>query len=243
MTRTVNCLRRRGVRRPPAPRDRRPAGAGRPDRKGREILLADRRRRDAWLAQRLRRADPRRTRPPARGRPPDPEIGHHSHEPHRSAPCATTTTACTPRAVSSPTPAPGCSGSPRTGWSCCSPTTTAPPSASPPGLQFLPALLLSPYAGLVADRFPKRRLLQITQSVMAVTALLLGAARRHRRRPGLARLRPGVRLRRRLRVRRAGPAELRQRDGRPRRPEPTRSASTPPPSTPPGSSARRWPAC
>ncbi|MET0998558.1 MAG: MFS transporter, partial [Marmoricola sp.] len=42
------------------------------------------------------------------------------------------------------------------------------------GLQFLPALLLSPYAGVVADRFPKRRLLQVTQTVMAVTALLLG---------------------------------------------------------------------
>src|SRR6478609_1010533 len=43
------------------------------------------------------------------------------------------------------------------------------------GLQFLPALLLSPYAGLIADRMPKLRLLKITQSVMAVTALLLGA--------------------------------------------------------------------
>jgi MFS family permease len=42
------------------------------------------------------------------------------------------------------------------------------------GLQFLPALLLSPYAGLVADRFPKQRLLQVTQTVMAATALLLG---------------------------------------------------------------------
>lgn len=42
------------------------------------------------------------------------------------------------------------------------------------GLQFLPALLLSPYAGLIADRFPKQRLLQVTQTVMAVTAFLLG---------------------------------------------------------------------
>jgi MFS family permease len=42
------------------------------------------------------------------------------------------------------------------------------------GLQFLPMLLLSPYAGLVADRFPKRRLLQVTQLMMAVPALLLG---------------------------------------------------------------------
>jgi MFS family permease len=43
------------------------------------------------------------------------------------------------------------------------------------GLQFLPALLLSPYAGLVADRVPKQRLLMVTQTVMAMTALLLGA--------------------------------------------------------------------
>ena len=42
------------------------------------------------------------------------------------------------------------------------------------GLQFLPFLLLSPVAGLVADRIPKRRLLQLTNMGMAVPALLLG---------------------------------------------------------------------
>jgi MFS family permease len=42
------------------------------------------------------------------------------------------------------------------------------------GLQFLPILLLSPYAGLMADRFPKRRLLQVTQVMMAVPSVLLG---------------------------------------------------------------------
>lgn len=42
------------------------------------------------------------------------------------------------------------------------------------GLQFLPVLLLSPYAGVVADRFPKRRMLQVTQAVMAGAALALG---------------------------------------------------------------------
>ena len=36
------------------------------------------------------------------------------------------------------------------------------------GLQFLPILLLSPYAGLVADRMSKRTLLQFTQAWMAV---------------------------------------------------------------------------
>ena len=42
------------------------------------------------------------------------------------------------------------------------------------GLQFLPMLLLSPYAGLIADRFPTRRLLQVTQLMMAVPAIALG---------------------------------------------------------------------
>jgi MFS family permease len=43
------------------------------------------------------------------------------------------------------------------------------------GLQFLPILLFSPYAGLVADRMSKRRLLQLTQAAMGVASLALGA--------------------------------------------------------------------
>ncbi|WP_408899647.1 MFS transporter [Nocardioides sp. R1-1] len=42
------------------------------------------------------------------------------------------------------------------------------------GLQFLPVLLLSPYAGVLADRIPKRVLLQVTQAVMALASLALG---------------------------------------------------------------------
>lgn len=42
------------------------------------------------------------------------------------------------------------------------------------GLQFLPFMLVTPFAGVLADRFPKRRLLAITQSLMAVSALVLG---------------------------------------------------------------------
>ena len=42
------------------------------------------------------------------------------------------------------------------------------------GLQFLPILLLSPYAGAVADRFPKKRLIQMAQLMMAAPAVLLG---------------------------------------------------------------------
>lgn len=42
-------------------------------------------------------------------------------------------------------------------------------------LQFLPQMLLSPWAGVVADRMDSRRLLLITQSLMGVLALGLGA--------------------------------------------------------------------
>lgn len=42
------------------------------------------------------------------------------------------------------------------------------------GLQFLPFLLLMPFAGLVADRVPKQQLLQLTNALMAVPALILG---------------------------------------------------------------------
>jgi len=41
-------------------------------------------------------------------------------------------------------------------------------------LQFLPVLILTPYAGVVADRFAKRRMLQVTQASMAAASLLLG---------------------------------------------------------------------
>jgi len=41
-------------------------------------------------------------------------------------------------------------------------------------LQFLPVLLLGPFAGLVADRFDKRHIMYVTQSVMILPALVLG---------------------------------------------------------------------
>ena len=42
------------------------------------------------------------------------------------------------------------------------------------GLQFLPILLLTPYAGLLADRLPKRSMMMMTQATMALFALILG---------------------------------------------------------------------
>jgi len=43
------------------------------------------------------------------------------------------------------------------------------------GLQFLPVLLLGAYGGVLADRYDKRRLLTITQALMALPALALWA--------------------------------------------------------------------
>jgi MFS family permease len=42
------------------------------------------------------------------------------------------------------------------------------------GLQFLPMLVLAPLAGVVADRFPKRKVLVATQLMMAIPAGVLG---------------------------------------------------------------------
>jgi MFS family permease len=42
------------------------------------------------------------------------------------------------------------------------------------GLQFLPMLLLSPYGGLIADRFNKQTILKVTQAWLAVCAAALG---------------------------------------------------------------------
>jgi MFS family permease len=43
------------------------------------------------------------------------------------------------------------------------------------GLQFLPLLLFSLWGGMIADRYPKRNVLLVTQASMGVLALMLGA--------------------------------------------------------------------
>lgn len=40
------------------------------------------------------------------------------------------------------------------------------------GLQFLPWLLLAPFSGLVVDRYPKRRILAVTQGVMLLSGMV-----------------------------------------------------------------------
>ena len=41
-------------------------------------------------------------------------------------------------------------------------------------MQFVPVLFLGPYGGVIADRFPKRKLLLLTQSLYGILAILLG---------------------------------------------------------------------
>jgi len=41
-------------------------------------------------------------------------------------------------------------------------------------LQYMPFLLLGPYGGVIADRFPKRKILYLTQSISGLLALILG---------------------------------------------------------------------
>ncbi|MGE5156112.1 MAG: MFS transporter, partial [Betaproteobacteria bacterium] len=42
------------------------------------------------------------------------------------------------------------------------------------GLQFVPLLFLSAHAGVLADRLPKRKVLMVTQSVLGLSALIVG---------------------------------------------------------------------
>jgi len=55
-------------------------------------------------------------------------------------------------------------------------TSVAPPVALGivTGLQFAPLAFFAPVGGMIADRFPKRRILFATQSAMALTSLLTG---------------------------------------------------------------------
>ncbi len=223
MTRTVNCLEEGGVRRPPAARHRRPPGRGRPVRPGPRDACsptgpaatpgwpsgcgADRRR-----ARRAPQGRPHpRTNSPRRTDPP-PLEPHVPLPRQPQLPPLRRRRRRVERRHLDAAGRPGLAGAAahrlqrrRVG------ITT--------GLQFLPFLLLSPFAGLVADRFPKRRLLQLTNLGMAVPALVLGLLAV----TGTAEIWHvyvlALRARRRRRLRRPGPAVVRLRDRRPGRPD------------------------
>ena len=195
------------LRRTPPARHRRPPGRREPLRQGpRRRCSPTGARRDAWLAKRLREltADERAAAPPGRPHP-------RTTRPDLTDP-RTDTLSPTFRSLHNPNYrlyAAGCAGVERrhldaarrpglAGPPARRPTA-APPSASPPACSSSRSCCSRPVAGLVADRVPKRRLLQVTNLGMAVPAILLGAARDHRPRRALARLRARVRARHRRR--------------------------------------------
>ena len=80
-------------------------------------------------------------------------------------------------------------------------------------LQFLPMLLFGAWGGLLADRFPKRSLLIVTQTLMALPALALVGGDERRRGRAVDGLRARLRPRGDQRGRQPHPPELRDRDG------------------------------
>ena len=84
-------------------------------------------------------------------------------------------------------------------------------------LQFLPALAFGMYGGMLGDRYPKRVVLTITQSAMAVMSLLCGNSDRDAHDAALDDLRDRIAVRHRIGTRHAGTAGVRHRDGRARR--------------------------
>ena len=59
-------------------------------------------------------------------------------------------------------------------WLVLKLTNSGPALGLTTALQYLPILFLGPYGGVIADRFSKRKILYITQSVSGILALILG---------------------------------------------------------------------
>ena len=59
-------------------------------------------------------------------------------------------------------------------WLVLKLTNSGPALGLTTALQYLPILFLGPYGGVIADRFSKRKILFITQSVSGILALILG---------------------------------------------------------------------
>jgi MFS family permease len=59
-------------------------------------------------------------------------------------------------------------------WLVLKLTNSGPALGLATALQYLPILFLGPYGGVITDRFPKRKILYLTQSISGVLALILG---------------------------------------------------------------------
>ena len=220
MTRTVNCLEEGGyvVRRPHETDGRQVVVE--PDRPGPRTRAAPTaRRRDAWLAQRLRELTPDERDVLRQAAPileDSPSRTDHQLEPHVPRPrnpnyrlyaagSLVSNTGTWMQRVAQDWLVLQLTG---TGGTALGITT---------GLQFLPFLLLSPVRRPARRPVPEAPAARRSPSRMAVPALVLGVLAVHRRRADLARLRARAPLRHRLGLRRPRPPVVRGRDGRPRR--------------------------
>ena len=229
MTRIVNCPRGGRLRRTTAPRDRRPPGRGRrsPSRAARRSWPTAPAATPGWPAacasspptSATSSAGPRRSwsaSPPPTDH--DCSTTESCLEPHLPRPAQPQLPAL--RARQRGVQHRHLDAARRAGLAgaAASPTAAAPPSASPPACSSCRCCSSRRTPASIADRFPKRRLLQLTQLTMAVASLVLGVLAVTGRGRGLARLRDRLPLRHRLGLRRARPPVVRLRDGRPRRP-------------------------
>ena len=110
-------------------------------------------------------------------------------------------------------------------------------------LQFGPVLVLGMAGGVVADRYDKRRILQITQALMGALALALGLLVATGVDRAVAGVRAGRRPGRGRRHRRAGAPVVRVGDGRPRPAQQRRRTQLDDLQRRPAGRARRWPGC
>ena len=123
------------------------------------------------------------------------------------------------------TSAGGCRRWPRRCW-CITLTHNGAAVGATFAFRFGPVLFFGLWGGMIADRFDRRQVLLVTQSLAAVLAVGLVAGRAHRRRPGVDGVRARVRVGLRDRRRRARAAGVRRGDGRAGASCRTRSRST-----------------
>ena len=138
---------------------------------GTALLREDRRRREAWLAQRLREldADDREVL----RRPPRSSTGWPARERHLPLAAGAQLPAVRRRPDRLASPAPGRSGS-RRDWLVLELSNNSGVALGiATSLQFLPVLLFGLYGGVLADRYDKRQLLIGAQAAMGVLALIL----------------------------------------------------------------------
>ena len=171
MTRTVGCLEELGlVTRRPHDTDGRQVVVELTDA-AREVIEIDRVRRDAWLAQRLDELEPEEPRAASSRRAAARPVGGRVRSTFAALRIRNYRLFATGSLVSNVG-----TWMQRVAqdWLVLALTGSAGALGLTTGLQFLPIVLFSPFAGVIADRYAKRQVLVVTQLAMGATAALLG---------------------------------------------------------------------